>query len=322
MPIDVSQFQTRSALDDYSLQIINDAKDFIASEVLPWKYVDKAQNKKYQYDSSMLRDVDTESSSKSAAPRVDYGVFTSNMTTKLHKLAGEVDPRDEAISDSAVADMKFDQAANIAQRLLIRMERKMCTLVLDSTNYPAALTSTLAAGSTWLDAGGDPEGDSVTASNAIKLKCLRRPNACAMSGTTRQLLRTSPAFRDRIKYTNGGPVPDSAIMAFLGVQKMFVAEAIYNSAAVNAAAVYAEAWDDSVLFFVHEPNPSLRSVGFGHTWVRKNFYSFEYLDNPRGSADGRITILEQGLEYEQGAGAVVSTSDGDFVGGYLLKNAV
>ncbi len=322
MAIDVAQFQTRSALDDYSLQIINEAKDFIASEVLPWKYVDKAQSKKYQYDASMLRDVETESSSKSAAARVDYGVFTANMTTKLHKLSAEMDPRDEAISDRAVADMKFDQAANITQRLLIRMERKMCTLVLDSTNYPAALTATLAAGSTWIEAGGDPEYDSVTASNAIKLKVLKRPNAAAMSGTTRQLLRTSPAFKDRIKYTNGGPVPDSAIMAFLGVQKLCIAEAVYNSAAIGAADSIAEIWDDSVLFFVSEPNPSLRSVGFGHTWVRKNFYSYEYVDQPRGSADGRINILEQGLEYEMGAGAVVSSADGDFVGGYLLKNVV
>lgn len=322
MSIDVSQFQTRDPLDDYSLQIINERTDFIASDVLPWKYVNKAQSSKYQYDASMLRDVETESSSKSVAELVDYGVFKSNMTTKLHKLRGEIDPRDEAVSDSAVADIKFDQAANIAQRLLIRQERKMCTLVLDATNYPAALTSTLSAGSTWLDAAGDPEGDSVTASNAVKLKCLRRPNAAAMSGTTRQLLRTSPAFRERIKYTNGGPVPDSAIMAFLGVQKLFISEAIYNTGAVGAADSFTEAWDDSVLFFVHEPNPSLRSVGFGHTWVRKNFYSFEYLDNTRGSGDGRISILEQGLEYEQGAGCVVSAADGDFTGGYLLKNAV
>jgi len=322
MPIDVSQFQTRTALDDFSLQIINERTDFIASEVLPWKYVDKSQNKKYQYDASMIRDVETESSSKSAAPRVDYGVFASNMTTKLHKLEAEVDPRDEAISDRAVADMKFDQAANIAERLLIRAERKMVGLVLDSTNYPAALTSTLAAGSTWLDAGGDPEGDSVTASNAVKLKCLRRPNAAAMSGTTMRLLRTSPAFKERIKYTNGGPVPDAAIMAFLGVQKLSIAEAIYNSGAIGAADSFAEIWDDSVLFYVFNPNPGLRSISYGHTWVRKNFYSYERLDEARGSGDGRISILEQGLEYEMGAGIVVSSSDGDFTGGYLLKNAV
>lgn len=320
--IDVSQFQTRNALDDYSLQIINDAKDFICTNVLPWKYVDKAQNKKYQYDTNMLRDVETESSSKSAAPRVDYGVFASNMTTKLHKLSAEVDPRDEAISDKAVADVMFDQAANIAQRLLIRMERKMTTLVLDSTNYPAALTATLSAGSTWLDAAGDPQLDSITAANAVKLKCSRKPNAAAMSGTTFRLLQTSPAFRERVKFTNAGLISEDAMKAYFGVKDLFICDAICNSAANNAASSLADIWDDSVLFFVNEPNPSLRTVGYGHTWVRKNFYSYEYLDEARGSGDGRVKILEQGLEYEVGPGAVVSSSDNDFIAGYLLKNAV
>ncbi len=320
--IDPAGFQTRSALEDYSVQLLNEMKQFAWHDVLPPKFVNKAQTKKYQYDSSMMRDVETESTSKSVAPLVDYDVFTSNMTTKLHKLRAEVDPRDEAIADKAVADIKFDQATNIMQRISIRAERKMVALTLDSTNYPADLTSTLPAGGTWLDAAGTPEADGVTASNAVMARCFRRPNAVAMAGTTLRKLRTSPEFKERIKYTNSGPVPDSAIMAYLGVEKLTISGAFYNSAAVGAAAVFSEIWDDSVLFYVYEPTPSLRSVGYGHTWMRKDFYSFEYLDNPRGGPDGRITVLEQGLEYEMGAGAVMSSSDGDFVGGYLLKNAV
>lgn len=320
--IDPAGFQTRNALEDYSTQLLNEMKQFAWHDVLPVKFIDKAQIKKYQYDSSMMRDVETESTSKSAAGRIDYDVFTSNVTTKVHKLSGEVDPRDEAIADKAVADIKFDQATNIMQRLSIRAERKMVGLCLDSTNYPADLTSTLAAGSTWLDAAGDPETDSVTASNAVMARCFRRPNAAAMSGTTLRKLRTSPAFRERIKYTNAGPVSDAAIMAYLGVEKLTISGAFYNTAAIGATSSFSEIWDDSVLFYVYEPTPSLRTVGYGHTWMRKDFYSYEWLDQPRGSSDGRITILEQGLEYEMGPGAVMSSSDNDFVGGYLLKNAV
>lgn len=324
MAIDISQFQTRDALSDFSLQLMNESKSFIASDVLPFKYVDKAQVKKYQYDVSMLRDVETESDSKAAAGLVDYGVFTSNMTTKLHKLAAEVDPRDEAIADKSVSDIKFDQAANIAQRLMIRMERKMVALVLNSANYPAALTATLAAGSEWTAAGGDPQGDSVTAANAIKLKCGSVPNAIAMAGTTYRLLQTSPAFKERVKYTNAGLIPDAAMLAYFGVQTLHVCDAVYNSTAINATVnnTLADIWDDSVLYFVRNPNPSLRSMSFGHTWVRKNFYSYEYIDNARGGPDGRMQMLEQGIEYEQGAGYVVSSADGDFAAGYLLKNVV
>lgn len=321
--IDGSQFKTRTALDAYSVQMLNDkSKAFVATEIFPVKYIEKDQVKKYQYDMSMVRDIETLSSSKSEANEVDYGVFTSNVTTYPHKLKGSVDPRDVANSDAAVANMKMDQAENLVQRLLIRMELKAVTLATTSTNYPSALTSTLSAGSTWLDSAGDPEADSVTAANAIALKCFRTPNAAAMAGTTFRLLRTSPAFRERIKYTQGGPISSEAIAAFLGVEKLVICDAKYNSATQGAADVIADIWDDSVLFFVQDSSPSLRSVGYGHTWMRKDFYTYEYEDPRIGSADGRLQWIEMGLEYEQGAGAVVSSSDGDFVAGYLLKNVV
>lgn len=321
--IDGSQFKTRTALDDYSVQILNDkSKDFVATEIFPPKYIEKDQVKKYQYTLEGLRDVETLSSSKAEANEVDYGVFTSNVTTSVHKLKGSVDPRDAANSDAAVANMKMDQAENIISRLLIRMERKVVGLALDSANYPAALTSTLAAGLTWLDTPGDPEFDSITAANAVKLKCGRVPNAAAMSGTTFRLLRTSPAFRERLKYTSGGPVPEEAIAAFLGVKKLVICDAIYNNAVPGAADVLADIWDDSVLFFVQDTSPGLRSIGYGHTWMRKDFYSYEWEDQRVGSGDGRLQWIEQGLDYEISAGAVVSSSDGDFIGGYLLKNAV
>ncbi len=221
--------------------------------------------------------------------------------------------------------MKFDAATNIMSRIMIRMERKMTGLVLDSTNYPATLTATLAAGLTWLDAAGDPQLNSTTAINAVKLACGRKPNAIAMSGTTYRLLQNSPAFKERIKYTNAGLVADSAMLAYFGVKTLHICDATYNTTAVNSATAstpLSDIWDDSVLYFVREPNPALRTMSFGHTWVRKNFYSYEYLDETRGGPDGRIQRLEQGLEYEQVAGFVVSSSDGDFAAGYLLKNVV
>lgn len=320
--IDGSQFTTRTALADYAVQLLNEATSFIATDVLPPKYVEKSESKKYQYDTAMIKEVETEADSKAEANEVDYGVFTSNLTTKPHKLKGQVDPKDAANADAAVRDMKYDQSQNIMQRLLIKMERKMVALVLDATNYPSALTSTLAAGFTWLDAAGDPENDSIVAAEAVENSCLKAPNAAAMSGTTFRRLKTSPAFRERIKYTNGGPVPADAIKAFLGVEHLFICGAKYDSAVQGATSTKGDIWDDSVLFFVHNPNPALKQVSFGHTWMRKDFYSFEWEDQKRGSADGRIQWVEQGLEYVQGPGMVVSSADNDFAAGYLLKNVI
>lgn len=314
-----ADFITRTALENYSIKYINEQTDFIAEEVFVPVVVSKTLTKKYQYSMEHMREVESRATSKSVANKVDYGVFTSNLTTELHKLAGDVDPHDMADADPAVADMEFDQAENIMSRLLIKRERLMNTLVATSGNYPSDLTSSLGATATWAVAGGDPEADAKTVHKAIHARCGKMANSLALSLEGYLTLRTSPALRDRVKYTNGSAISDGDLKSLLMVENIHVCKARYNNAIQGAADSMAAIWDDHALFYV-KGKPQRRAVSYGNMWMRNQIYSYSYEDQARGSGDGRIKTVELGMEYVLTAGGVVSSSDADFACGYFLDN--
>lgn len=322
MALNPSSFQTRDALTDFSIRAANEMTDFIADEVFPPVYVTKEQFKTYQYDLSNYREVDTQKSSKSEADLVDYGVFTKDRTAKLHKLAGEWDPADEKNFDKVVADLQQDTAKTVIERLMLRKERLAVALATTASYYPSALTQTLAGGSTWLDAGGDVEGNSRTARVAVKTACGKAPNAAAMSWTTFEALKVAPSVVDRIKYTNGQQPTEEILKNLLGVQFLHICRAQYNSAIEGATASLSDVWDDTVVYYVKDTSPSPRTMRYGSTYIRNELYTYQYKVDERGSGDGRIERLEMGLWYLHAPGAVVSSSDDDFTAGYCLKNAV
>lgn len=318
--LDPSQFKTRNALDGHSIKYGNEQTDFIADEIFTPVYVDKSQAKVYQYDTNHMRDVETRSSTKAEANSVDYGVFTRDVSLELHKLKGDVDPHDEANADGAVADMELDQTENIMSRLLIRRERAMVDLVGDSTNFPSALVTTLIAGETFVDPDGNPELVVSNAKQAVWAKCFKVPNAMAIGFLGLEKLKQSPALKSRLHFHSDRMLTDQEIMALFGVQFLHVCKAGYDSSAKGATSTAAEIWSDFMLLYVKNPSTSVRQVRFGAKYIRKTLYTHVYNDDRRGGVDGRIKVIEKGWEYKLQAGAVVSSSDGDFTAGALIKN--
>jgi hypothetical protein len=324
--LDVSAFRTRNALEGHSLRYANERKEFVADEIFTPVMVDNSQFKVYQYDTSNMRAVETQKDSKAEADLVDYGVFTRDRTAQLHKLAGEIDPADEKDFDAAVADISTDTAEVIMERLLIAREILSATLVETTGNYPSDLTATLSAGSTWLDAGGDPEGNAATARAAVKARTGRMPNAASLSWDSYEKLKAAPYFIDRMKYTNAS-VPDAAfqsmLKAWLNVEYIHIGGALKNTNVEgNATQTLANIWADGILFYVKNPSPAKRVVRYGAKYIRNQLYSYKYQVNERGSGDGRIQRLEMGWWYLLSPSCVVSSSDNDFTAGYYLDNIV
>jgi hypothetical protein len=325
--IDPTNFITRTPLEDLAFQFVNAATDFVGTDVLPVKPITAVQKKVYQYDSSMLRRVQTKQSSRGQAGKVDYGVFTANITTDLYKLAADIDPKDEVTFDQPVNAVRRNQAKNVMQRLLLDHELSVASLVMTNTNYPSDLTSALTTNTNrWIDAGGDFEADQVTAENAIRNRCGKGHNAAVLAGDSVRKLRTSATFRERVKYTTSFQSEDMFIETLktaLGVDYLFVAQAKYNNSNQGATDSITNIWTNSIAFFYYNPSPALEDISFGHTYMRKQLYSFEAIDPKRGGPDGRITELEMGWEWVIAPGFVPDSSNTTkFAAGYLLENIV
>jgi hypothetical protein len=88
----------------------------------------------------------------------------------------------------------------------------------------------------------------------------------------------------------------------------------------NATQTISDIWSDNAVFYVYDAKAARRTVCYGRTYMLDRLYTHTYEDQKKGSAKGRIKVIEKGWEYVQQAGAVVSSSDGDFAAGYLLRN--
>lgn len=321
MPLNPADFITRNAIESTSIRYGNEQTDFIADYLFPPLPVGKELVKLWQYDTANFRRSSTKKSSKAAADKLDYSGFYTSLTLDLHKLAGDIDPADEANFDSVVADVTEETAMQIMDRLLIDKEYEASVLATTSTNYPSDLTSTLGASATWAVAGGDPEADAKTARTAVKARCGKAANAMALSWTGLENLKQSPTLKDRLKYTTSQSITEEMIKNLLGVQHLFVGKAQYNANLEgNATQTLSDVWDDSAVFFVYDPSPRRKKVAYGVQPIFNQLYSHQYEDSARGSGKGRVKVLEMGWSYVVKPGAVVSSSDTDFAAGYLLKN--
>lgn len=321
MALDPAQFVTRNPLESLSIRYSNDLDGFIADKVFPPVIQSKKSFKIWQSDTSNMRRRVTLKANDAEADTLDYGGFYTNRDAQPHKLSAKWDPADEQDFDRPVSDIENESAMAITEALMIDREVEAATLATTSSLYPADLTATLAAGDTWLTANGDPALNSKTARLAVRARCGKMANAMALSISGFENLQQSPALKDQLKYTSSGSIPLEMLKNVLMVQHIFVGKAQQNTNMEgNATQTLSDIWDDSALFFVYDPTPRLKKVCYGQGYMRNQLYSYRYQLNERGSGDGRIQKLEMGWTYIQAPGAVVSSSDGDFAAGYLLKN--
>lgn len=321
-----SAFETRTALEQFTIRNTQDKTDFIAEEVFPSVIVSKEQVKLYQYDTSNLKYVNAIKDDAAEADEVDYSVFATNKTPLPHKLAMRWNPADAKDYDAPVAQVEQDAALIVLEKLMLNREVEAATKATTAANYPASLTATLSAGSTWLDTAGDPEGNSSTARSAVRLSCGREPNAAAMSWTTFNAIRAAPYFVDRMKYTNASVSEEgflTMLKSWMGVQYLHIGRARKITAVEgNATQTISDVWDDSILFYVKNPAPTLRTMAYGVTIMRNRLWTYSTPLPLVGGGDGRFQRLEMGWNYVQEPACVVSSSDTDFAAGYLLKNVI
>jgi hypothetical protein len=324
MPYDRSKFVTRTAEESLAFDFMTSETDFIAAELFAPKPVDKAVKKIYQFDLSKLRRVNTQAATNAEAPTIDEQLFTSDLTLLEYKLAREVNPRNVRDADQPALISEQRAIRQCVHHILLEREIIAATLALTSTNYPSTLTSALASGSKWNEAGGDPEADVLaTVHPALINSCGTKANAVAMDYVTLMKLRTSPAFKTRVQYTNAGPVPDAVIKAFFDVDYLFISKARYDSSVEGKAKSINAVWGDDAVFFVHNPNAGLEDVGYGVMGlISAPFVVQTTEDMKRGGTAGNMKIVEVRTEYGFKAGMVVAEGDADFAAGYLLRDVV
>jgi hypothetical protein len=328
MPYDRSAFVTRTAEESIAFDfMVDSATAYHADKLFAPKPVDKAEKKFFQVDLSKLKYVNVDKGTMAEPDTVDEQLFASNVTLREKKLGGWVNPRDERDADikSLLGDAR--KIKQITNQLLIAREVQAATLVTSTANYPSALTSAIASGSRWNEAGGDPEADMITAQEAVRNYIgggLSPCNAAVMDVACYRKLQTSPNLRTRTQYTKAGPLPQDLIQAYLGLDYLFINTGRYSAKLEGITEALGGFYGaDNVVLFKYNPSVALEDVSFGvMALMEQPFWVTVTPDPKRNGPAGAARFVQVGSEWALAPGMVESSSSTKFVAGYLLRTVV
>ena len=153
----------------------------------------------------------------------------------------------------------------VTEKVLISVERDVASLVFDSGAWAASATPA----TTWDNDSSQPLVNIETGYGTIVKAIGRAPNVCVMGYEVWTKLKNHPDLLDRIKHTQRGVMTTELLANLIGVPKVLVGTAIYDSAQEGATASYGFIWPKNMALLWVPPSPGLRVPAAGYTFTWK-----------------------------------------------------
>lgn len=264
MPL-IENIHTDAVLTNISVAITN-GKNLVAPQVWPVVPVKKDSDIFYVYDQSNLRVDETRWAPKTTAKEISWNVSTDTYKTERHALQELVEDDEKQNQDSPI-DVMADSAAILAEKLMIRREKRLYDLLNASSTYDSGAIVNVASGNRWDDftsASSDPTEDVATARSTIFGKIGMSPNTMVLPRQVYEAVREHPTVLDRIKYTQVGVITPQLLATLFDIQNVIVAGGIENTAKEGQAASLSSIWGKQVYIGYVAPRPGLRMASWGY----------------------------------------------------------
>ena len=195
----------------------------------------------------MLKNVDTKRASGASYRRRNMRFETFNYACEENGLEEPVDARDAAIFGDFF-DAEMLAAARARHTIAVEMEKRIATLVINTTTWTGSTLATT-VGTSWATiASATPIADVLAAKRRVFNGTGVWPNTLIISMQTFQNLQNNAEIIARISASGaGGPVKASDISAQLiaqvmGLEQVLVGGAAKNTAGDGLAASISEVW--------------------------------------------------------------------------------
>jgi hypothetical protein len=193
-------------------------------------------------------------------------VSTSPYFAREYALAIPVADEERENTDSPM-DPDRDGTELITNKLMLRREQRIQTLVTTTTNYATGFSTTLSGTSQWSDyVNSDPIGDVKTGIRKIHSSIFMEPNVGIFPYEVMSILEDHPDFIERIKYSQLGVLTADLIAALFGLAKIVVPGIGYDSSVPGAAASIGYLWGKDVVMAWTGP-AGLKKPNFGYEFV-------------------------------------------------------
>jgi|TARA_R110000824_G_scaffold54043_2_gene149206 hypothetical protein len=186
-------------------------------------------------------------------------------------------------------DVRASKVASAITRFNLQTERQIASKVDAAANYATGLKATLASGSRWNEAGGDPQTLIAEAKNAVAKQSGRRPNVMWMGTDVAAALLANEGGH----MIGGGAVlqgllDESDLAKSFQVSKILVMDSVYNNANRGQTATNAFVWTSTSCGLLYVPENALEAASSGQALpaMQANFAAFGYTFVPQGKGSG------------------------------------
>jgi hypothetical protein len=263
------------ALTNISVAYIQDASNFIADRVFPIIPVQKQSDLYFIYRrADFLRDEAAERAAGTESAGGTYNVDKSEpyfcRVVAFHK---DVNEEERVNSDDPLSPDK-DSTEFVTNKLMIRREVQWASNFFKAGIWGKEIAGIATAPNAtqtlfWNLAAADPV--QVVKNEATKMMegTGYKPNTLVMSPYVKDALLEHPDIIDRIKYTQKGIASIDLLAELFEVKNVYIAQAIYNSAADGETEATGFIMGKHALLCYSEPKPGLKKPSAGYIFAWK-----------------------------------------------------
>ena len=223
-----------------------DDNKLVAGQVMPGiPTINKAGTITYPTRAHMLRLVDTERTPGDVFGRDVIGTDSTTYVCLAHGHEQKL-PDEERVDFATAFNAELIKAKVARSRILLKRETRVKDLLFNTTTWTGGTLYTDVSAAPWDAAASDAIGHVEAAFEQVIANCGYPPNAMLVGHTTMLNLRKNTAILARIQnaVTLTQELIQQAIAGILGVPRIIVGDAIYNSADEGLTHVGAWVWPD------------------------------------------------------------------------------
>lgn len=287
---------------------------YISENIFPFVPVVQSSGKLGKYGNSHLRIENTVKAGRGAYRRVETITrSTTSYQIDGHGLEGIVTPDDYRNVEDPF-DAESDETMGLTTMLWNEKEK----VVADALADTAVLTqnTTLSGTGQFNDyTNSDPVSVLLTGKKTVKSGCGLPPNAAILSWEVAETLRTHPQLLDMLgfKFEKGGGLDDNQLARVLGVPKVIIGMAMYNSAVEGQTDALSNIWGKHIVLAVLPDTAQKFQVSLGYRFgyagqTPRQVYKQDAFNPPNST----MVLVEDNYDY------VLS----NVAAAYLIKNAI
>lgn len=289
---------------------------FISEQVLPPVFSVQKAGKLSVYGNGHLRLESTLAGGRGEFRRVDAIVrSTDSYSIEVHGLEGVVDP-DTYANVEEPYDAEEDETIALTTLLQIKKEYALASALTSTsimTNY-----TTLSGISQYSDyLNSNPLTDALTAAATIRDAIGMPPNIAMMDWKVYKTLRYHPVFLKQLGYSDSRPggLSGEELARAMDVERVLIANCVYNSAKEGATDVITPIWGKHVVYAYAPSVANKRQKTLG--------YRMQLVDQKRSAR----AVFKYPIMNPPGSTGIIVQDNWDFfladvTAGYLVQNAI